>query len=88
MKRVRIGSKSLWEIHILGLTFLQSYETIVAVKIGDKYKRTNKRYSVTTSKHLNQWCDEPCELIDQQALTDLYYETLVNESRQVNQWNA
>jgi len=38
-----------------GNLVLISYQTPVAARIGGKYYRTSKRYSVTTSKHINQW---------------------------------
>lgn len=34
-----------------------SYETPVAAIIDGKFYRTSKRFSVTTSKHINRWLD-------------------------------
>jgi hypothetical protein len=44
---VRIGDKTLFF----------SYQTLVALNNGYKFFRTNERYSVTTSKHINRWLD-------------------------------
>jgi predicted NAD-dependent protein-ADP-ribosyltransferase YbiA (DUF1768 family) len=38
-------------------TVFYSYNTPVAANINGKYYRTAEHYSVTTSKHINQWLD-------------------------------
>ena len=40
----------------IGTVILVSYETPVAALLpSGRYVRTSKKYSVTTSKHINQW---------------------------------
>lgn len=58
MLTLRIGSKNAWEIYGKQHVFLRSYGTIVAVydKRANETLRCEERYSVTTSKHLGQWC--------------------------------
>lgn len=52
-----------------GVTVLYSYSTPVALCIGHTYYRTNKRWSVTTSKHINKWLDGVNAIsVDQAAL--------------------
>lgn len=46
------------EIECNGHTVLFSYNTPVAANLADGgLVRTSQRYSVTTSKHINQWLD-------------------------------
>ena len=40
-----------------GNIVLFSYETPVAAQCASGFVRTNQKYSVTTSKHINQWLD-------------------------------
>jgi len=50
-------------------TFLVSYETPVAALInGLGWIRTEKFWSVTTSKHINQWIEGEAELVSQEEL--------------------
>jgi len=58
MKIKRIGKTSAQEIEFDNRTVLVSYSTPVAVNIhGEGFYRTEKKFSVTTSKQLNQWLD-------------------------------
>ena len=44
------------EVTLGGLTVLFSYKTAVACHSADGgYKKTNKYWSKTTSRHINQW---------------------------------
>jgi len=43
------------ELHINGNIFFFSYETPVAARIGGKYFKTDEKFSVTTSRHINKW---------------------------------
>lgn len=38
-----------------GVEILFSYETPVASRFEGEYQQTEQHYSVTTSKHINQW---------------------------------
>jgi hypothetical protein len=43
------------EVSVGDKTLFFSYETLVALNMNGKFYRTNERYSVTTSKHINRW---------------------------------
>lgn len=56
IKIKRIGSQSVTEMHIGDRVILVSYETPVAYFApGEGFVRTSKRFSKTTSKHINQF---------------------------------
>lgn len=44
-------------VDIGGSVVFFSYNTPVAANVDGKFYRTSKRWSVTTSKHINQWLD-------------------------------
>ena len=47
---------NMTEINVKGTSILFSYNTPVACHvIGKGYIKTSKKWSVTTSKHINQW---------------------------------
>jgi hypothetical protein len=54
MKVKSIG-KNQTEIHINDKIIFISYETPVAAWIDGQFYRTDKKHSVTTSKHINKW---------------------------------
>lgn len=55
MKLTPIKS-NMTEVNIKGTTILFSYSTPVACHvIGKGYLKTSKKWSATTSKHINQW---------------------------------
>lgn len=54
MKLRNIGSHTN-ELHTGKAIVLFSYETPVAAVVNGTNYRTDKRYSVTTSRHINQW---------------------------------
>ncbi len=45
------------ELHINGNIFFFSYETPVAARIGGEYFKTDEKFSVTTSRHINKWVE-------------------------------
>lgn len=52
-----LGSNKV-EIHKAnGDVIFYSYNTPVAAFVNGHYYRTSKKWSVTTSKHINQWLD-------------------------------
>jgi hypothetical protein len=56
MKIRNIGSNQT-EVNISNGVVLVSYETPVAAIIDGVRYRTQKKWSVTTSRHINQWLD-------------------------------
>lgn len=56
MKLNQVGSNQT-EIEIGGNIVFFSYKTPVAANVDGKFYRTEQHYSVTTSKHINQWLD-------------------------------
>jgi len=57
---------------------LFSYETPVAVFVESRgYFRTDKKHSVTTSKHINKWCPPNATLVAQSDIDD--WESIVAE---------
>jgi hypothetical protein len=53
------------ELHTEGKIILFSYETPVAAYFQGKYYRTSRKYSTTTSRHINAWLrDNPAETVD------------------------
>ena len=59
MTAIKPIKSNMIELHTNnGNVILFSYETPVAALIAGKgYVRTATKYSVTTSKHINQWLD-------------------------------
>ena len=55
MQSSQVRSTSANVIHNEHGVFLQSYSTIVAANINGVDYVTNQSYSVTTSRHLNEW---------------------------------
>jgi hypothetical protein len=51
----QIKSTNAYEVTVGNNLVLMSYETPVAARVDGNWYRTEKHYSVTTSKHLNQW---------------------------------
>ena len=55
-----------------GTSVLFSYKTAVAALVpGKGWIRSSTRYSVTTTKHVNQWCSMPAEEVDQWDIDQL-----------------
>lgn len=54
----RINKTAATEIALpSGYLVLYSYNTPVAVRAHGNYFRTSKKWSVTTSKHINRWLE-------------------------------
>lgn len=54
--RVRAIGTNMTEVYVGSNRFLVSYHTPVAAYIeGEGYYRTARRWSATTSKHINKW---------------------------------
>lgn len=54
------------------MTVFFSYKTPVAAHVtGRGYMRTEKFWSKTTSRHVNQWIDGPSETVTQAYLDNL-----------------
>jgi len=56
MKLQNVGSNQT-VLTIDGNRVFFSYNTPVAAEIGGVFYRTEKKFSVTTSKHINKWLD-------------------------------
>lgn len=54
MQLNNIGSNKT-ELHLNGVNILFSYNTPVACWIDGQFYKTNKKWSQTTSKHINSW---------------------------------
>jgi len=50
---------------------LYSYATPVAARHNGATLRTSTRYSVTTTRHLNEWCDINTVEVDQSVIDKL-----------------
>lgn len=69
----QVGSNQT-ELHTNdGLVVFFSYDTpVAAFNHNGDYIRTNKKWSVTTSKHINKWLEgRKFELVDQSVLDNL-----------------
>mgnify|MGYP001257532092 FL=1 len=71
MKVSQIGKQNAYVIEHNGHRVLQSYNTIVALQApSGKYYKTDKKWSVTTSKHINRWVVPNTILVSQDLLDD------------------
>jgi len=58
MKLTRIGANQTCINHNNGTEVFFSYDTPVAVRLPNyEYLKTNVKYSVTTTRHINKWLD-------------------------------
>jgi hypothetical protein len=72
-------SANMTEIEIGSLKVLFSYNTPVAcIKEIDAY-RTNKKWSNTTSKHINKWLQVHPEVLVVQYRPQEYFDNLLNQ---------
>ena len=55
--KVKIVAPNQTELITDNMIVFFSYNTPVAADILGHYYRTSKKWSVTTSKHINQWLD-------------------------------
>ena len=70
MKVKSIGSNQT-EVSANGCRVLYSYETPVALQApSGKYYKTDRKWSVTTSKHINRWVVPNTILVSQDLLDD------------------
>ena len=70
MKVKSIGSNQT-EVSANGCRVLYSYETPVALQApSGKYYKTEKKWSVTTSKHINRFVPDNVTLVPQSMLDD------------------
>jgi len=67
----RIGKQNAYIMHGDGYRVLQSYQTIVALQApSGKYYKTDRKWSVTTSKHINRFVGADATLVPQSTLDD------------------
>ena len=77
MKLIRLGTnQNAIELQSGRVVVLFSYNTPVAAYVenreGKSWVRTSQKYSVTTSKHINQWlCGVDADLVEQEYLDGL-----------------
>ena len=56
MKINKVGSNMTELVHTSGVIVLFSYSTPVAALLpSGQYVKTDRKYSVTTTKHINKW---------------------------------
>lgn len=55
MLSINVLGSNQTELTANGVKVLFSYNTPVAAWINGQFYKTNKRWSVTTSKHVNKW---------------------------------
>lgn len=73
---IKLVGSNMTELHKNnGVVVLFSYETPVACLIPDKgYFRTDTKFSVTTTKHINKWLDgvnaEPIAQVELERIID------------------
>ncbi len=71
MKVTRIGKQNAHILEGNGFRVLQSYNTIVALQApSGKYYKTDRYWSVTTSKHINKFVSANPILVSQDLLDD------------------
>ena len=71
MKVSQIGKQNAYIIEHNGHRVLQSYDTIVALQApSGKYYKTDRFWSVTTSKHINKFVSANPILVSQDLLDD------------------
>ena len=56
-----------------GTKVLFSYETPVAAEVNGNYVKTSKKWSTTTSKHINKWLNG----IDAEKAEQQFFNTLI-----------
>ena len=71
MKVTRVGKQNAHILEGNGFRVLQSYRTIVALQApSGKYYKTDRFWSVTTSKHINKFVSANPILVSQDLLDD------------------
>jgi hypothetical protein len=63
-----------------GTKILVSYETPVAARIEGQWFKTEKRWSLTTSRHISKWlCGVVAEKRPQAYFWDLFWDAILQE---------
>ena len=71
MKTSQIGKQNAYILEGNGFRVLQSYQQIVALQSpSGKYYKTDRKWSVTTSKHINKFCGANPTLVSQNVLDE------------------
>lgn len=89
----KFGAKQLKQVTQAGFHILVSYETPVAVFDGTTLYRTERRYSVTTSKHIIFYIGELIKAgerfkivtVPQRVIDDIWYDSVVDTAVLVTQ---
>ena len=69
MITTQIGKQNAFILEGNGFRVLQSYQQIVALQSPNgKYYKTDRKWSVTTSKHINKFCGANPTLVPQSVL--------------------
>ena len=82
-----VKSTNVVEIGLADITLLFSYKTLVAVNTPDGLYITNKKYSATTTRHINKYTEgsgtevepEQLELIVAERMHDYYRKHHINK---------
>lgn len=69
--KLKILEPKFFEVTIGDKSLYFSYETLVAVRDRSAWFRTDKKYSATTSKHLNRHIPSPVVLVSPETLQEL-----------------
>ena len=71
MNVTQVGKQNAYILEGNGYRVLQSYNTIVALQgPSGKYYRTDRQWSVTTSKHINKFVSGEVGVVPQSVLDD------------------
>ena len=71
MIATQIGKQNAYILEGNGYRVLQSYQTVVALQApSGKYYKTDRKWSVTTSKHINRFVGANPTLVPQSVLDD------------------
>ena len=73
MRINNVGSNMAELVHTSGVVVLFSYSTPVAALLpSGQYVKTDRKYSVTTTKHINKWLQgRPAVEVPQSVINDL-----------------
>lgn len=65
------------ELTANGMQVLFSYKTPVACWINEQYYKTDKKWSKTTTKHINKWRQGQC--LDAIKMSQEFFDNLVSQ---------
>ena len=72
MRIKKLGNNETLMVYNDGTEILFSYETPVAGRTHNGYFRTDKNFSVTTSRHINKYLEgRNATIVDQQSIEEL-----------------